>query len=199
MYSNQTTLLVILRDVISFYEKIVDENTIINNSYIIKNNDKLISLATDVYVIKDFSILELKKMCSELQIEDDMKNKILEYLKIIKTLLELNDRKKTTYKLSDEQLQYLNMFLTEANNFILHYSKTTIYTKEELSDINVRLSSYKDLLSIIENPDEPKFITDINTVKQLFNECDIDEYTKRSILLDIMRTNQNIFNYLKAS
>lgn len=197
MLESQTVLVTILKEVIENYEQSIAEVNTLNNSAL-TNNEKIINrLKTDITALADIEPVVIKEILEETSTEENEKKIIYSYLETLICLLKLNKEKNTTYQISEEQKDYLNSFLEKVSTLEKKHQEIRKNNNTNLDELNKMCSKYNALLGRLEDENDNSYITNIELLKSLFEECRVDEHTKRSIMLNLMRYNQNI--YLKSN
>lgn len=194
--SEQTPLINILKEVIKKYEHSIEEVTTLNNSSLTINKELIDELKKDFSVITNIEVKDLEAILVEAETSVNEKEKILSYLETIRSLLKLNNEKQTTFQISDNQKEYINLFLEKVSLLEKRHQEIKKNNNANLDELNKMCSKYKALLSRLEDKNDNSYITNIELLKLLFEECEVDETTKRSIMLNLMKYNQNI--YLKG-
>ena len=101
----------------------------------------------------------------------------------------INKKENTTFKFYNNQLSKVNRFfdyveILQNKNKVYHESNIN-----ELEELKIKNGKYLDLLDQITNKNDKSYISDINTVKSLLNECKINSNIKREIFYNLMRYN----------
>lgn len=194
--SEQTPLINILKEVIKKYEHSIEEVTTLNNSSLTINKELIDKLKKDFSAITNIDIKDLEAILVEAETSASEKEKILSYLDTISCLLKLNSEKQTTFQISNNQKEYIDLFLEKVSLLEKRHQEIKKNNNTNLDELNKMCSKYKALLSRLEDKNDNSYITNIELLKLLFEECEIDETTKRNIMLNLMKYNQNI--YLKG-
>lgn len=191
--SEQITLITILKEVIADYEQSIAEvSTLINSSFTI-NKEKISKLRKDTTSIIDIDSNALADILREAETKEEEAKKVLNYLEAIKSLLKLNKERQTTFKISEEQNDYIKYFLEKVNIVEKKHREIKKTNPTNLDELNKLCSKYKALLNRLEDENDSSYITNIDLLKLLFKECKLDEQTKRNIMLNLMQYNQNIY------
>ncbi len=105
---------------------------------LLEDNRELISaLRKDKNSIIDIDLVDIETILNELEVVE--KDEILKYFEVIQTLLRLNKEKNTSYKLTESQLEYINLFLRKIDA----YEKKRSKKKEQLEN---KKNDYQRLL-----------------------------------------------------
>lgn len=173
-------LISLLNKEITHLQEKIEKEAQKTKSLIEENKELIESIREDknniIYVDLDL----IKRILQELQVKEY--KKIVEYIETIQKLLILNKEEHTTYKLTESQLNYINMFLKEVDNY---EKKRKIYRNQMINDI----AEYQQLLHKLNHNE---LITELNTIKHLFKELSIDDDTQRRIIFSLMKHNRNI-------
>ena len=196
MREDFTIIVVIVKQVIENYEKKLEQLQIINNSSVEVYKNEINKLKEDIINIVDIDLEVFNKVFKESGMDDGELNKSLEYIRTIKILLENNINNSTTFKLFDSQKKYIELFFDKVNKIEENNKKILEDNKLEIDNINIKLNKYKELLKMINDNNSKVFIEDIDTINSLFDECDIDSYTKRKVLLSLIKYNKEVFDRL---
>lgn len=164
----------------------------------IKNNSSVYKYEEELNLLEDYNnILEIdlgviKEVLNELDFTDEEKVVIYKFISSIKTLLELNKTKHTTFTISDQQIKHLNLFLEKAKS---RRKTLEIERFQKSEQINKNINSYQELLNKIINPNNKNFIneTEIELLNNLFNELNTDISTRKLILIDILKYNKELY------
>lgn len=191
--SEQTPLINILKEVIKKYEHSIEEVTTLNNSSLTINKELIDKLKKDFSAITNIAIKDLEAILVEAETSASEKEEILSYLDTISCLLKLNSEKQTTFQISDNQKEYINLFLEKVSFLEKRHQEIRKKNNTNLDELNKMRSKYKALLSRLEDKNDNSYITNIELLKLLFEECEVNEPTKRNIMLNLMKYNQNIY------
>lgn len=166
------------------------QNNVLNNSSIHKHEETL-ELLEDYHNILEVDLGVIKEVLNELDYTDEEKTVIYKFIVSIKTLLELNKTKNTTFTISEQQIAHLKMFLQKAKERKTEIEKEI---EEEHKGINQKKNLYRELLNKLTNPNNKSFITELALLDEMFNELDIDIGTRKLILIEILKYNKELFN-----
>jgi len=190
MPEEQTTLITILNEVISKYDNKIKDLIAHNNSVLLLNNGQFSDLKTNIYAICDMELETIQAVFIELNENNPQEEKaIINQLGIIKILLTLNKTQNTTYVLSPEQLQYIDLFLQKVATLAQQNKIKHEENIRKISKIENISSKYRSLLKKLEDKENKEFIKDFSTIDLLLNEYQSQEEIKRSILISIMKYN----------
>lgn len=166
------------------------QNNVLNNSSIHKHEETL-ELLEDYHNILEVDLGVIKEVLNELDYTDEEKTVIYKFIVSIKTLLELNKTKNTTFTISEQQIAHLKMFLQKAKERKTEIEKET---EKVHKGINQKKNLYQELLNKITKPNNKSFITELALLDEMFNELDIDIGTRKLILIEILKYNKELFN-----
>ena len=149
---------------------------------LLEDNRELISaLRKDKNSIIDIDLVDIETILNELEVVE--KDEILRYFEVIQTLLRLNKEKNTSYKLTESQLEYINLFLRKIDA----YEKKRSKKKEQLEN---KKNDYQRLLDkLIDGREE---ITELDTLRNLFNDLSIKEEKQSRILISLLKYNKSL-------
>lgn len=193
MLTEQTALITILKEVIKNYEQSIEELNKLNNSALTVNKSIINRFQKDINTLIELDLKIVEDILTETNTEEEEKTTILKYFEIIKNLLKLNKEKQTTFQLSEEQYTYIDLFLEKIDFLKKENRKIKEHHKIDINTLKEKHSNYKQLLNQIEDENDTTYITNVNLLKLLFDECEVDEITKRNIMLNLMKYNQDIY------
>ena len=149
---------------------------------LLEDNRELINaLRKDKNSIIDIDLVDIETILNELEVVE--KDEILRYFEVIQTLLRLNKEKNTSYKLTESQLEYINLFLRKIDA----YEKKRSKKKEQLEN---KKNDYQRLLDkLIDGREE---ITELDTLRNLFNDLSIKEEKQSRILISLLKYNKSL-------
>lgn len=171
------------------------EKNILNNSSVHKY-EKELKLLEDYHNILNIDLVVVKEVLNTLDYTDEEKTVIYKFISSIKTLLELNQTKNTTFTISKQQIKHLNLFIEKAKEKKAIIELENLKTKNE---IQRKINLYNELLNKINNPKNKSFITELDLLDELFISFNTDIETRKLILIDIMKYNKELFNKLMTT
>lgn len=171
------------------------EKNILNNSSVHKY-EKELKLLEDYHNILNVDLAVVKEVLNTLDYTDEEKTVIYKFISSIKTLLELNQTKNTTFTISKQQIKHLNLFIEKAKEKKAIIELENLKTKNE---IQRKINLYNELLNKINNPKNKSFITELDLLDELFISFNTDIETRKLILIDIMKYNKELFNKLMTT
>lgn len=153
-----------------------------DKDFLLEDNRELINaLRKDKNSIIDIDLVDIETILNELEVVE--KDEILKYFEVIQTLLRLNKEKNTSYKLTESQLEYINLFLRKIDA----YEKKRSKKKEQLEN---KKNDYQRLLDkLIDGREE---ITELDTLRNLFNDLSIKEEKQSRILISLLKYNKSL-------
>ena len=107
------------------------------DSLLEENRELINALRKDKNSIIDIDLVDIETILNKLEVVE--KDEILKYFEVIQTLLRLNKEKNTSYKLTESQLEYINLFLRKIDA----YEKKRSKKKEQLEN---KKNDYQRLL-----------------------------------------------------
>ena len=153
------------------------------DSRLSSQNNLIKDLKKDKNHLREIDIKEIEKILEQTKIKNQ--NQILHSIDIIQTLLNLNKEKHTTFKLTESQLEPINILIKTIEEQEKEKQKAIEQKEQEQKD-------YQNLLNKILKQQEP--ITELNIMKHLFKDLSITEETQSRILLGLMKYNKNIYS-----
>ena len=193
MLEEQVTLVTLLREVILGYEDKLVELETVNSSALTMNREKVERFRNDIQAIIDIDLQVIEDILNELDIENEEKERIYNYLRRVKQLLQLNQREGTTYRIQGNQLTQISNFFDKIDEEIEKNTKIQDEHMRNVGKLTSICKKYKKLLGLLEDKNNTTFINDVELIALLFKECSLDEETKRNILFSIMKYNKMIF------
>ena len=190
--SEEKKLTTLLKEAINKKKKDVKEYTNRLDQNLSSKIDLLDRLKTDINEITKVDINELNEIITTFSISNEEKENMKKELDIVKALLTLNQKEKTSYTLLPNQLATINSFLEHLETYITNANQEKQLIDPEYKHIITVTKQYKELLSKLKNPNSNDLIKDKNTIKELFQESKISEEEKQEILLTIIKYNQQL-------
>ena len=166
----------------------LEEQSNANNNIIEENRELIEDLKRDKNTIININIEIIAKILNELQVEE--KEEIIKHFEVIQTLLKLNKEEHTTYKLTETQLEYINLFLKQVETYEKQIQKEYQTKKQHQKE-------YQQLLDKLNDKREP--ITELNILKHLFKDRSLDEETQSRILIALMKYNKDLSDDKEAT
>lgn len=189
----------LLKNIIRDYQEEITEVEDSLPSIDDENLNSLNSFLDDVNNILEVDLDSSDYLLREVIEDKSTREDLINNLKIIQTLLRLNKEKHTTFKLSFEQLEYIDSFLRKVKMII----KKQEEIKEENNTSREKLinicNKYKELLNIITNPNNQIIITDIEIVQLLLKESNLDSEARRKIIINLLKINQSTYKKVLSS
>lgn len=131
-------------------------------------------------------------------ISSSEKEEFKKNISTIMTILKLNNVSGTTLVLDDSQINVLNKFANYLHEYITSRRDYATYENIDIEKIRSLNDKYKSLATILNNPKNKKFVSDISTLNILFDENNVSSDERRDILLSIIKYNKSLFNYKKT-
>ena len=185
-------LINLLKSTISEKKKTIKEY----NNHLDKNlPDKieiLNNMRNDINEITKIELSKLNDIVDNFDITDKEKEIMKKELDIIKVLLTLNQKEKTSYTLSPNQLAITSSFIDNLEKYIERKNIEQQELDPEYKRIITITNKYKSLLYKIKNPNTNELITDVDIILQLFQDSNITEVEKQTMLLILIKYNQEI-------
>lgn len=149
------------------------------------------------YNISTVSLETINDIIDSFSISNDEKKQLKENISTIMTILKLNNISGTTLVLDDSQINVLNKFTNYLHEYVATRRDFATYENIDIEKITFLNDKYKSLATLLNNPKNKKFVSDISTLNILFDENNVSSDEKRDILLSIIKYNKSLFNYKK--
>lgn len=149
------------------------------------------------YNISTVSLETINDIIDSFSISNDDKKQLKEDISTIMTILKLNNISGTTLVLDDSQINVLNKFTNYLHEYVATRRDFATYENIDIEKISSLNDKYKSLATLLNNPKNKKFVSDISTLNILFDENNVSSDEKRDILLSIIKYNKSLFNYKK--
>lgn len=149
------------------------------------------------YNISTVSLETINDIIDSFSISNDDKKQLKEAISTIMTILKLNNISGTTLVLDDSQINVLNKFTNYLHEYVATRRDFATYENIDIEKITFLNDKYKSLATLLNNPKNKKFVSDISTLNILFDENNVSSDEKRDILLSIIKYNKSLFNYKK--
>ena len=158
MLEEQTTLITFLKEVIREYENKIELLKKNNDSILILNRGLLDEFRDDINVITDIDVCLIEAVLEEASVSKSVKEDILKYFDVVKKLLTLNKKNKTSYEISEEQLKYIRLFFDIVDELEKQNTKTHLNNLQKIAQINSNYTKFRDLLKQLENKNNKEFL-----------------------------------------
>lgn len=149
------------------------------------------------YNISTVSLETINDIIDLFSISNDEKKQLKENISTIMTILKLNNISGTTLVLDDSQINVLNKFTNYLHEYVVTRRDFATYENIDIEKISSLNDKYKSLATLLNNPKNKKFVSDIPTLNILFDENNVSSDERRDILLSIIKYNKSLFNYKK--
>ena len=149
------------------------------------------------YNISTVSLETINDIIDSFSISNDEKKQLKENISTIMTILKLNNISGTTLVLDDSQINVLNKFTNYLHEYVATRRDFATYENIDIEKISSLNDKYKSLATLLNNPKNKKFVSDIPTLNILFDENNVSSDERRDILLSIIKYNKSLFNYKK--
>lgn len=149
------------------------------------------------YNISTVSLETINGIIDSFSISSDEKKQLKEDISTIMTILKLNNISGTTLVLDDSQINVLNRFTNYLHEYVVTRRDFATYENIDIEKITFLNDKYKSLATLLNNPKNKKFVSDISTLNILFDENNVSSDERRDILLSIIKYNKSLFNYKK--
>lgn len=149
------------------------------------------------YNISTVSLETINGIIDSFSISNDEKKQLKEDISTIMTILKLNNISGTTLVLDDSQINVLNRFTNYLHEYVVTRRDFATYENIDIEKITFLNDKYKSLATLLNNPKNKKFVSDISTLNILFDENNVSSDERRDILLSIIKYNKSLFNYKK--
>lgn len=184
-------------------KSISEKKTIIHRYYQYKDDaleekqelEKL--MFASCYNISTVSLETINDIIDSFSISNEEKKQLKEDISTIMTILKLNNISGTTLVLDDRQINVLNKFTNYLHEYVVTRRDFATYENIDIEKISSLNDKYKSLATLLNNPKNKKFVSDISTLNILFDENNVSSDERRDILLSIIKYNKSLFNYKK--
>ena len=196
MFEEQELLISIIKKLLEEYKIELDELKEQSNSSIKKYDKEIKKLRDDFDYLIEVDLSVFEEILSESNKSEEEKSKLFNLIKLLKKLLELNKKENTTYVITDKQKdEFAKIFgiIREIED------KNKAEDKDSISTLKGDISKLKKLLGLLEDNNSSEFISDTSTITMIFDRLDLDEDTKRRILIGILKYNQMIYKNIISS
>lgn len=149
------------------------------------------------YNISTVSLETINDIIDSFSISNDEKKQLKENISTIMTILKLNNISGTTLVLDDSQINVLNKFTNYLHEYVVTRRDFATYENIDIEKITFLNDKYKSLATLLNNPKNKNFVSDISTLNILFDENNVSSDERRDILLSIIKYNKSLFNYKK--
>lgn len=149
------------------------------------------------YNISTVSLETINDIIDSFSISNDEKKQLKEDISTIMTILKLNNISGTTLVLDDSQINVLNKFTNYLHEYVVTRRDFATYENIDIEKISSLNDKYKSLATLLNNPKNKKFVSDIPTLNILFDENNVSSDERKDILLSIIKYNKSLFNYKK--
>ena len=169
MFENIELLKKFINDSIMNYEnetKILKEQ---NSSSLDNYKDEIIALRNNIESIVDIDLNIFKEIISESNKTIEEKERLFEFIKSMKILLELNKKENTTFKLTRNQIEELSKLYDILDEININEQNNKKRLEQEIDSIKKKISKLRKILNTIEDQNNNEFIKDINTIVNALN------------------------------
>ena len=181
-------LIQLLEEIITKLE--VKKLDLVNNSSFNIYEEELKLLEEDYNNIVNVELSKIKEILNDLPFTADEQTVLYKFIETIQILLLLNKNKNTTFNISAQQLNHLNIFLNKVKEV---KQKQEEQTSKEKELIDEKINLCKELYNKITNDNNTAFINELDLLENLFNEFDVNVTLRKEILIDILRYNKALF------
>lgn len=192
--NEQTTIIELLRSQIDQSNSIIQQYK--KDVLSIEQEEQLHqALSNDKTSIIEIDFQSIKNIVEKFQITDEeTKTKLLNELFLSKEILKMNKEEHTTVELDTSQQEALDIFLSKLTKVIASEKEMLENPNSDYNHTLTLEKKYKNLLSLLNNPNNKELITDTETIATLIKESKIEESEKRKIILFLMKYNQVLYN-----
>ena len=189
-----TYLVELIDKAIDVKRKLINEcKSMKDLSVIIDNREILDAVNTDVSYLVNVEDETLKDIINKFYfLNKNQKEELLTNLLVIKDLLESNSLRGTTFEVSDEQKSYIYKFFENMNRIII--DKQEHYAELQTIDLESERSIMQKMGKLLDNIVNKKtFVTDIDTLSEVFRINELEELDKREIIINLMEYNKGVY------
>ena len=159
----------------------------------IEKSKELLQLKEDVNYLLEIPNSEIDKILNLSDLTEEEQEEIKKYLSTIKTLLNLNETKQTSFEISNKQFIYVNKFIHEIEKLIKKKERKYLDFKEYEKEKKEEYHKYLNFYNKINTLDKTTYIDEIPLIRMILNKTNLNESQKRKVLFDIMSYNNEIF------
>ena len=195
MFSEQKALVELIGKATSNYQKQIEKLMSENDSTYERYHKNRALLEESMENITSIPLKELAEVIAESNVEEKDRELEFNYMKSIRTLLDLNQTKQTTFQLSQIQRSYYERFmhqLREIENKSEEKVKNNLVT---LNQIKGKIKQLKHLLGVLEDSKNREYIDQLDVIEELFQTTEASEEEKRAILYGILRYNRDTYHH----
>ncbi len=189
-----TYLVELIDKAIDVKRKLINEcKSMKDLSVIIDNREILDAVNTDVSYLVNVEDETLKDIINKFYfLNKNQKEELLTNLLVIKDLLESNSLRGTTFEVSDEQKSYIYKFFENMNRIIIDQQEH--YAELQTIDLESERSIMQKMGKLLDNIVNKKtFVTDIDTLSEVFRINELEELDKREIIINLMEYNKGVY------
>lgn len=184
----------LLRDSIAEKKSLIHEYYYYQDSSLDEKSDLERLLFASVENISMIPKRKQEKIVDSFPISKEEKKELKKQLDTIVTILKLNSINGTTMKLDDSQIEVLNTFLRYLHDYVASRKDYISKNNIDIALVEEKNKKYKKLATLLNNPKNKNFITDIDTLNVLFDDNNLNETDRREILVSLIKYNKNLFN-----
>ena len=187
--NSDVTLKSLLQRIISDYNERI--KSLKDKSSLIKTIDELESIKEDYYRIVGIDFNKIEDIINEFSYDEDYKKLIIAEMRVAQVLLDSNIKNNTNYILNDNHKQSINDFIRGLEDLRIRELQKDENESLELED---RLYNYNNMLNILEDDNNNRFIFDLDVINKIFDEYGIEEEERRDILIRVIKYNEKVYN-----
>lgn len=191
----QDQLIGMLQDCITENRRILNNYYNIQDKYFGKMLEVEAKLSKNINDIISVDFTLIRDFVFNFSMSEAEQEKMLEELKVIIRLLQLNRDNGTTLKLSPLQENLLQQFLDELRNNITSKKSNLEELNVDVLEVEKATKKYKRLLKSLSNPKNVNMITDIDLLRGLFLEKGLTEEEMNMMYRFILGYNQKIYDF----
>ena len=188
---DKDTFIKLIKDRIQYYQQQVEQAMEQNNSSFEKYQRLLALLEGDLLNITNISLEEIEEALSEMLMASSEKEIEFKYLKLIRSLLELNQTKGTTFQLSNPQMRYLEQFKQQIKDLMALAEVAVQEQLVEVESITSKISDFRSLLGKVEDVKNTEYISEQGLLEDLMSE--MDSNVQLDLLCFVLKYNHELY------
>ncbi len=192
MLPRQTKLIKILQTELEKYKSFTNKYQQ-TKSLKESNNELLLKLKSNINNIIDIEEKEIISLLEAFDLNALEKKLLKNNILIARKILLMNKEEGLNIRLEESQKQSINTFISHIETLNLIREKTIPIDEPEYNDNLLKIKSIETIINLLNDKNNNIRITDIETIKKVLENTDLDQKSIRKILFSLMKYNQEIF------
>ena len=180
-----------IKKTIEIYENDIETAREAYDSSIYTYADEINRIKEDEKSILDIDMQVIRDILEESSVDATIKNRIYNSIKSIKIILESNANNHTTFKVSNKQRDALKTFFEIVEQTRENNEEKRTKNKRKIDKLERNKNKLFKILGIMEDPNNPSFIEDIDIIVDALRNSPTDVGEKKDILYSILVYNRN--------